>query len=118
MKTVKQIVEELSIKYELTCHDDIILERVINSCSEDISINKFCACFRKDFMNISTKELAHKNNISVYSLYRFEEGLNKNYQYIFFYLNVLEPWQRHLFIDLLYEIRKEFDYDRSRSLNY
>ena len=116
MKTVKEIVNELSIKYELTCYDDIMLERVINSCSDDISINKFCSCFRKDYMDISTKELANKNNISVYSLYRFEEGINKNYQYIFFYLNVLYSWQRHLFIDLLYEIRKEFDYDSSRSV--
>lgn len=116
MKTVKQIVDELSKKYELTIYDDIMLERVINSCIDDLSINRFCACFRKDYINISTKELAKKNNVSVYSLYRFEEGINKNYQYIFFYLNVLYPQERHLFIDLLYEMRKEYDYDSSRSI--
>lgn len=115
MKTVKEIVNELTIKYDLTIYDEVMLERVINSCSDNLSINRFCACFRKDYMEISTKELAQKNNISVYSLYRFEEGINTNYQYIFFYLNVLNPRQRHLFIDLIYEIRKEY-HDSSRSI--
>lgn len=107
MKTVKQIVDELSIKYELTCYDDIMLERVIEKCKDDIKINQFCGCFRKDFLEMTTKTLAEKNNVSRYPLYRFEEGKNKNYQFIFFYLNVMHSWQRHLFIDLLYELKGE-----------
>ena len=107
MKSVKEIVNELSMKYELTCYDHILLERVIEKCKDDLKINNFCACFRKDYIGITTKELAKRNNVSTYPLYRFEEGKNKNYQYIFFYLNVLYPWQRHLFIDLIYELKGE-----------
>lgn len=112
MINIDKICKRLTKRYDLSDEGrkklyeliaDIFYDSIFETGNE-LSIPKFCANFRKDFLDISAKDLAQKNNVSVNAIYRFEELINTNYQYIIFYLNVMDRWQRHLFIDLLFEV--------------